>query len=365
MSAVPRGTAPEINRGRHLQLVDEVPPARRTSWRTVAGGLATALLLGTAVIVAALVLAWPLAAQPAAELSGAEAALRSGDTKRARALAQSVLASSPEHAEALFWMGRAAFEEGKYGEATGLFERATKADATQSRYFEWYGNSLGNEAQRANPLRQPMLARRMKPAWEKAIELDPANLDARVSLIQFYVQAPGFMGGSKEKAYAMAEEIRKRNELRGLEELGKLYERDKRWADAEQTYRTGMSLPSERPLMHMRLANVLSASGQHDKAFGEYETLVRRFPDERGALYALGRVAAVSGLHLERGAEALEQYLTRPAERNAPSHASAHYRLGNIREKQGRPADARSEYQRALALDPKHKDAAAALKKVA
>jgi tetratricopeptide (TPR) repeat protein len=324
----------------------------------------TTALLGLALLAAAAWFTLPLGAQPGADLGAAETAIRNGNPKAARVAAQAVLAAHPEHAEALFWLGRAAFDEGKYGEATGLFERATKADPTKSRYFEWYGNALGNEAQSASKLRQPFLAKRMKPAWEKAIELDPANLDARESLIQFYTQAPGFMGGSKEKAYAMAEEIRQRDERRGIEELGKLYERDKRWADAEKVYRAGASLQSERPLMRFRLANLFVLSAQHEKAFEEYESLVRSHPGERSVLYAIGRTAALSGLRLDRGAEALQEYLAQPASRTEPTHANAYFRLGNIREKQGRAADARAAYQRVLELDPKHKDAAGALKKL-
>lgn len=65
----------------------------------------------------------------------------------------------------------------------------------------------GTIAGQANILRQGMLAPKMKAAWEKAIALDSKNLGARLSLIQFYTQAPSLMGGSMDKAKEMARQI--------------------------------------------------------------------------------------------------------------------------------------------------------------
>lgn len=49
----------------------------------------------------------------------------------------------------------------------------------------------------------------MKSAWEKAVQLDPKTVDARESLIQYYLQAPAIAGGSVDKAIEMATEIKK------------------------------------------------------------------------------------------------------------------------------------------------------------
>ncbi|MEP6687609.1 MAG: hypothetical protein ABJC36_04620 [Gemmatimonadales bacterium] len=55
-----------------------------------------------------------------------------------------------------------------------------------------------------------------RAAVERAIELDPGNLDARTTLLQFLVQAPGLVGGSREGARAQAREIERRDRRRGL-----------------------------------------------------------------------------------------------------------------------------------------------------
>jgi tetratricopeptide (TPR) repeat protein len=260
----------------------------------------------------------------------AERAINEGQPARARVVAQQVLRADPNDAAALYWLGRAAFHEDRFDEAIEHLERATQLDDRNSAYFEWYGNALGREAQQANKLRQAFLARRMRPAWERAIELDPGNLGARESLLEFYWQAPGFMGGSKDKAFAQAEEIRRRDGLRGAMLLGSLFERDEQYA----------------------------------KAMEVFEGASRSHPESRLVLYSIGRISAVSGLRPERGVAALTAYVDGPAAPGEPSVAHALWRMGMIREKQGQRDLARATYQRALQQDPENKQAAEALKKL-
>ena len=163
-----------------------------------------------------------------------------GKFKEAKTVFEPAFKANTRDAAAAFYLGRIAMEERKNDRAADYFEAATKLDPKNSTYFLWLGRAYGREAQQANVLRQPGLAKRTKAAWERAIELDPDNLDARSDLIQYYVQAPGFLGGSTAKALEQAEEIRKRNPLRGYLELGALYEREKKLAEAEKAYLGGV-----------------------------------------------------------------------------------------------------------------------------
>jgi len=62
---------------------------------------------------------------------------------------------------------------------------------------------------RSSVLIQPFLALKVKQHFERAVELNPDNLDARADLKEYYEKAPGFLGGSVEKARQQAEEIAK------------------------------------------------------------------------------------------------------------------------------------------------------------
>jgi tetratricopeptide (TPR) repeat protein len=109
-----------------------------------------------------------------------------------------------DYAAARYYLGRTAFDKKEYDDASDYFEEATETNEKVADYFLWLGNTYGIIARDANMIKQGMLAPKMKKAWEKAIVLDTKNIDARLSLIQYYRQAPGFMGGSIEKAVEVA-----------------------------------------------------------------------------------------------------------------------------------------------------------------
>ena len=192
----------------------------------------------------------------------------------------------------------------------------------------------------------------------------PANLDARTDLIQYYVQAPGFLGGSTEKALGQAEEIRKRNALRGFLELGALYEREKRIADAEKAYLAASKEKSDRHVGEYRLGVFYQNTGAFDKAFELFEAMIAANPNEFGALFQIGKTGAMSGQRLPRAEEALAAYLQTTPGRNDPSLAAAHWRLGMVHERRQDKQRAKAEYETALRLDPSFKPATESLKKL-
>jgi tetratricopeptide (TPR) repeat protein len=287
-----------------------------------------------------------------------------GKYREAKGVFEPALKTNARDAAAAFYLGRIAFEELRTDRAVDYFETAAKLDPKNATYYLWLGRAYGREAQDANVLRQPGLAKKTKAAWERAIELDPENLDARSDLIQYYVQAPGFLVGSTPKAFEQAEEIRKRNALRGSLELGALYEREKKPSDAEKAYLEAAKEKSDRHVGEYRLGLFYQNTGAFDKAFEVFESLIAAYPSEFGALFQIGKTGALSGQRLERAAEALEAYLQTTPGRNDPSLAAAHWRLGMVHERRRDRQRARAEYQTALRLDPTFKPATESLKRL-
>jgi len=287
-----------------------------------------------------------------------------GKFREAKTVFEPAFRSNAADAAAAFYLGRIAMEERRHDRAADYFETATKLEPKSSTYFLWLGRAYGREAQSANVLRQPGLAKKAQSAWQRAIELDADNLDARSDLIQYYVQAPGFLGGSPAKAIEQAEEICKRNALRGYLELGGIYEREKMIAEAEKAYLGAAKEKSDRHVGEYRLGLFYQNSGAYDKAFELFESMIAASPTEVGALFQLGKTGALSGQRLERSEEALKAYLQTTPGRNDPSLAAAHWRLGMVHEWRQDREQARAEYETALRLDPTFKSATESLRKL-
>ncbi len=133
-------------------------------------------------------------------------------TAEAQRFFDAFVQAQPENPVALFYLGRIAFEKQHYAQAIEWLEKAIHFDENNSDYHLWLGRAYGYEAQRSAALRQPLLAWKVKGHFEKAVELNPDNLDARADLQEYYEKAPMILGGGVEKAQQQAEEIARRKQ---------------------------------------------------------------------------------------------------------------------------------------------------------
>lgn len=269
--------------------------------------------------------------------------------------------SDKDYAAAQYYMGRAAFDQERFEEASEYFEQAVEANGKAADYHYWLGNAYGSWAQRANMFKQGMLAPKMKKAWETAMALDNKNIDARTSLIQFYLQAPGFMGGSVEKAKETANQIIKLNPAIGHRELGNVYIHEKNMVEAEKQY---LEMVKADPATIPGLATFYFNQKQYDKAFTLFEDALKKNPEDYSVIYQVGKTSALSGQRLDRGEECLKKYLTHTPKQNEPSHAGANMRLAQIHEKKGNKAEAKRLFEVALKSDGDLKEAKEGLQRV-
>lgn len=272
----------------------------------------------------------------------------------AEKLLKAISEKSAEYGAAQYYLGRVSFDKKEYDDAAEYFEEATEADPKQADYFNWLGNTYGTIAQSANMFKQGILAPKMKKAWETSISLDPKNLSARTSLIQYYLQAPGFMGGSVDKAKEVAKQIIGLDAAEGHRQLGNIYLNEKKPAEAEKEFLEAVKI---NPDYVSVLANFYVNQKQYDKAFNVFEDALKKKADDYVSIYQIGKTAALSGQRLDRGEECLKKYLAHTPAQNEPSHAGANMRLAQIKEKRGNKVEAKKLFETALRLDGNLKEA--------
>lgn len=265
--------------------------------------------------------------------------------------------------EELLRLGRAQTDSGKSTEAIKTLERAVKTNPQSAEAHYRLGNAVGSEAGRASVLRKPGLAKRLKAEFEKAVELDPTLVGPREGLIQFYLQAPGMMGGSVPKAREQAAEVARLNPLRGHFAAAQVANNQKDLAGAEKAYRAAATEYPDSLSAVTSWANFLSNSGRAEEAFAPLDRYLAKHPNDRVARWWVGRTAAITGKQLDRGEQLLRALLaeSQPAEGPRIPTENFHYRLGDIAAKRGDKATARTEYQAALKLNPKQEAAKKAL----
>ncbi len=111
-------------------------------------------------------------------------------------------------AENNFNQGQILYGDEKFAAAVDKFSEAISQSPDDSRYHHWLAKTYGELAETSGWLKAMRFAENAKKSLERAVELDPKNIAALTDLMEYYKQAPRFLGGSDKKA----EEISKRLE---------------------------------------------------------------------------------------------------------------------------------------------------------
>ena len=272
--------------------------------------------------------------------------------------------ANPRDAAAPLLLGRLALLSGNAEEAVKWLEQATQRAPRNAEAQHWMGRAYARQARRAGRFTQLRLAGRIRGAFESAVSLDPDDIGARRDLLEFYLVAPRIAGGGDDKARAQAAQLAKRSPMYGRLAEGWIAEAGKNNAAAAKAYEAAIASWPDSAAPYLALGALRQRTGDWALAFAAYDRLVARRPDVNEVNYQIGRAASLSGMNLDRGAQALDRYLARMPAEEEPPLASARLRLGAIRERQGNKPEARRQYQLALQLDPGLDDAKSGLARV-
>jgi tetratricopeptide (TPR) repeat protein len=306
----------------------------------------------------------PAAVSAQMPVQRAAALVEQGRFTEARQILEPHVAANRRDAEAAFQLGRAHLGEGGVDHGVRWLETATRLDAGVARYHAALAGAYFRRLENVGRARQITMAPRIRSALERAVELDPSDVESRMGLMSFYAMAPGVAGGSRTKAREQLAEVRLRNAFRGHLAAAQLATAEPDLLLAERELRDAVRLFPDSTAGPTVLAAFLGRQRRFAEAAQVLEDHLRRRPADRAALYQVGRLGAVSGERLDRAEEALRRYLSGSPGPGEPPHAAAHWRLGMIHEHRGDPARAREAYREALRLDPKHRNAGEALRKL-
>ena len=109
-------------------------------------------------------------------------------------------AFSETEIETSFEQGTALYEKEDYYSAKDIFEKLVALEPKNSNFHHWLGKCYGRIAETVSWIKAMSMAKKTRKAFEKAVALDEKNIDALEDLMQYYLEAPGFLGGSKKKA---------------------------------------------------------------------------------------------------------------------------------------------------------------------
>ena len=305
------------------------------------------------------------AAQNPAVLEEGIRLLNANKIAEAKPIIEAYFKEHPGEAQAHNYMGRILFAEDQYDKAAEAFEKATGLEPAKAEYWIWQGHAHGRIAQTTSMFKKIGEAKKCKAAYEKAVAAEPANMDARLSLLDYCLEAPGIAGGGIDIAVEQAEEIRKIDSKTGHEAFYRIYTQQKKPDLVEKEILEALAADPDSADWNYRLGLLAVERRDYDKAAELFESRMAKDPQDLRTWFQIGRIAAVTGKNLDRGVECLKFYLTQDLKKDGllPAEA-AHWRLGMIYELRGDSKAAAAEYEEALKINPKFTQAKEALKKL-
>ncbi len=245
---------------------------------------------------------------------------------------QNELKKNAENDLAIYYLGRIAYENGELDQASELFDKAIRIDPDNADYYAWNGINYIQLLSQVDFMKQAIYAPKAQKSLEKAVELDPSHIEARIWLAGYYANAPSFAGGSREKAKDQFEKI--------------------------------FAIDPDNKAALLNQGIILTSFQEYDEALAAFEKILELQDDYYAAYFHIGRLSKESGKFYDQGELSLIKFIDHAEGEFQDSKDEAWWLLGEIYLQQQRNNEARQAYENALSLDPENEDYRKSLKNI-
>jgi tetratricopeptide (TPR) repeat protein len=277
----------------------------------------------------------------------------------AEAFFTSAVKKNQQDAESQYYLAVSLIQQQKLDDAEDAVDEAIEVNENIARYHLLRGQILGLQAMNANVLSQGLLAPRIKNAFLRASELDPKNIEARQALYNYYVMAPGIMGGSEEKAFEQAQAVALLDQFRGCMMLSNYHLRIKKdTLEAERQMKKAISAAPERGAGYKQLGYLYLNARRFSDAIEQMKRYIAVEPKNPDSYDSYGDVLKAE----QKYDQAIEKY--HYALSVDKTFSASIFSLAECYELKGEKRKAKETFQWYLTVEPRGRRADAAQKKI-
>jgi Flp pilus assembly protein TadD len=274
------------------------------------------------------------------------------------------VASNPKDAEAFNLLCHAFFQYEDWDRAESRCKRATELDPNNSRFHRWLGRVYGEKAGRVSIWKAAALAGKTRDEFQRAAQLDPRDADALVDVAEYYLEAPGIMGGGNDRAREQAKVLGKVSPAQEHWVYARIAEKNKDFSAAEREYRQMIEIAKGDAEAWLNMGFFYRNRKRYDEMEQAFVKMNQAPMPHREVLVEAANSLFRTGRAFSFAIELLRRYFAEGPVEEAPAF-KAHNLLGQILEKQGDKTGAAAEYRACLALARNFEPCRQGLKRVA
>jgi Tfp pilus assembly protein PilF len=190
------------------------------------------------------------------------------------------------------------------------------------------------------------------------------NVEARADLAEFYIEAPGIVGGGRDKAQAQAQSLVSLDPAKAHWVNARIAEKKKDPIAAEKEYRAAIESSHGSASAWLHLAQFYKHGGRMDDMDDAIRHVASAPLDQADVLVDAAHLLLDTNRNLPEANQLLRQYVTSASTVEQAPAFKAHFLLGTVLEKQGNKQGAAQEYRAALTLAKSFSAAQEALNRV-
>jgi len=293
----------------------------------------------------------------------ADKALQAGHVDDAAGLLRSALSSDPNSFRAHQLLCRVFYAEELTDNAVHECEAAVSIKPEDSENQLWLARVYGQKATRVNLVAAFSLARKVRTAFEEAARLDPSSVAALDDLGEFYVSAPGVVGGGLDKAEALDERLQSLSDSKAHRLLGLIAEKKGDLATAEAEFKHAVDA-GKKPEAYIDLGHFYQRHQRYSESEAVLDLAIRQDRAHDQVLVDAASILIDDHGDPQKAQDLLRQYLASPAKSEEAPAFQVHVQLGNLLAAAGDKDGARHEYEQALSLASNYAAAKKAMAKL-
>ena len=139
--------------------------------------------------------------RPDGNLNEAIRIYEKGEFQKAAVLLDELSRTSADDPKIRLWLGKTYIKTRQWDKAVREIEEASRIEPTNALYRLWLGRAYGYLADHTFKPFALGKAQRVIKEFEEASRLAPSDLEIRFDMLEYYLEAPGMVGGGPNDMY--------------------------------------------------------------------------------------------------------------------------------------------------------------------